>query len=523
MRKKMKFFNFLRYLIGVQKKSVLNRSASTLRRFGSRIKAVSNMRLPFNAAVLLLMLLSMDTAAGWFGARGFYYGILGVTPSQYCSWHSADLVPSRTSWRIIYINDSNFHCHGYVPYDGEDRCPVGEHWDESIQLCTKTTLQQLAVNQGHSCNNTSNPINIPTGNKYYQEIDYPSSSAAKLTLSRAYNSLSRAWQFSFSQSLALTNETTITVKRASGKSIIFTQQNNQWVAPSQRRERLTTVGESYQLTLTNNTVETYDASGRLLSITPVSRSATQLDYVGNQVTITRLNQTLTLEKDNQDRIVKATLPDNRVITYNYASVNDQAVLTQVTFADQTIRQYHYDDNRYPGFITGITNGLGDRIASVSYDDQGRAMSSEVGSADSGIERTEITYHDDGTRTVKNSLGKEAIYHFTNFNGEYKLTQIEGQPSTHCAAANQAYTYDSNGFMASKTDWNGTTTTYIHNAKGQETSRTEASGTPQARTITTQWHSELNRPVVITEPERVTRFSYDTQGRLLNQVIDTRAP
>jgi YD repeat-containing protein len=102
-----------------------------------------------------------------------------------------------------------------------------------------------------------------------------------------------------------------------------------------------------------------------------------------------------------------------------------------------------------------------------------------------------------------------------------MTQVEGLPSQNCASANQAYTYDANGFMASKTDWKGSVTTYTHNDRGLETSRTEASGTPQARTITTEWHVTLNLRTKITEPERETVFAYDTQGRLTSTEVTPR--
>jgi uncharacterized protein RhaS with RHS repeats len=48
------------------------------------------------------------------------------------------------------------------------------------------------------------------------------------------------------------------------------------------------------------------------------------------------------------------------------------------------------------------------------------------------------------------------------------------------AGAKAFTYDVNGFLSSLTDFDGKVTTYVYNAKGQETSRTEASGTPLAR-------------------------------------------
>lgn len=47
------------------------------------------------------------------------------------------------------------------------------------------------------------------------------------------------------------------------------------------------------------------------------------------------------------------------------------------------------------------------------------------------------------------------------------------------------TYDTNGFRSSRTDFKGNVTNYVHDSRGLETSRTEAYGTAQARTITRQ--------------------------------------
>ena len=87
---------------------------------------------------------------------------------------------------------------------------------------------------------------------------------------------------------------------------------------------------------------------------------------------------------------------------------------------------------------------------------------------------------------------------------------------------RAFTYDTNGFMASSSDWDGNLTTYTHDPRGDETSRVEASGTALARTIGTTWLSTLHLPAQITEPNRSTAFSYDAHGNLLSKQITAGA-
>ena len=64
----------------------------------------------------------------------------------------------------------------------------------------------------------------------------------------------------------------------------------------------------------------------------------------------------------------------------------------------------------------------------------------------------------------------------------------------------------------QTDAKGFVTTYTYNDRGLETTRTQASGTPQARTTTTTWHATFNLPLTVTEGGQVTTYTYDTQGR-----------
>jgi RHS repeat-associated protein len=50
------------------------------------------------------------------------------------------------------------------------------------------------------------------------------------------------------------------------------------------------------------------------------------------------------------------------------------------------------------------------------------------------------------------------------------------------------------------------------------SRTEAAGTPDARTIATTWHASLNLPVTVTEPTRTSTNTYDSSGNLLTRTV-----
>jgi uncharacterized protein RhaS with RHS repeats len=284
------------------------------------------------------------------------------------------------------------------------------------------------------------------------------------------------------------------------------------------------LGNTHALT-SGRTTEFFDIQGRLTSIQTLGEEPTNVAYSDNTTTVTYKSSDLHIITDSKDRVIQIMLPDNSPLTYSYnEQVNTLATVSR-TYPDNTVtplQQYFYEDTRFPTYITGIEDANGNRVSSVQYDYLGRAISSEQGPLNSGIERSQVQYNTDDTRTLTNALGKQSTYHFAQFNGEYKITQVEGHPSTNCAAANKNFTYDSNGFMASKTDWKGNTTTYIHNDRGQELARTEASGTSQARSITTEWHGDFNLPTKIIEPSRETVMAYDTNGRLLSRQVKVRS-
>ena len=91
-------------------------------------------------------------------------------------------------------------------------------------------------------------------------------------------------------------------------------------------------------------------------------------------------------------------------------------------------------------------------------------------------------------------------------------------------AAQKILFDSNGLIASETDFKGggTTTTW-DTTRRLPTAVTRSVGTPEAQTVTTQWHASFGLPVLISETGRTTALSYDAQGNLLNRTVtDTTA-
>ena len=76
-----------------------------------------------------------------------------------------------------------------------------------------------------------------------------------------------------------------------------------------------------------------------------------------------------------------------------------------------------------------------------------------------------------------------MYKFTTLQGVPKVTEIDRVATATLPAATRKFTYDTNGYTASQTDWNGNLTSYVNDVHGQPTTINEAVGTPLARTTT----------------------------------------
>ena len=312
----------------------------------------------------------------------------------------------------------------------------------------------------------------------------------------------------------------IRLVRENGSTVSFgLSTNNKYRALGDERGQLVAVDNAapiaWRFTTRSGDIEDYSADGKLLSITATNGTKQELFYDVNTGLLSSVKDSTGREllfAYTGNQLSSVTVDGNKTTSYAY---NSLGLITTVTRPDNTTRIYHYEDTRFPTALTGITDERGKRYATWTYDAQGRAISSEHAG---GAEKTLLAFNADGSTTVTNALSKQTIYRFSDIAGARRVTKVEGQPTANCAGANQDYTYTNEGWIASKTDWKGIKTTYQYNTLGQETSRTEAFGTPEARTITTEWHPTLFVRTKVTEPEKETMYNYDANGHLLNQII-----
>jgi YD repeat-containing protein len=312
---------------------------------------------------------------------------------------------------------------------------------------------------------------------------------------------------------------------------------------------VTTTADSLDFRTENNTHYLFNASGKLTKIIFPDGYSQSLYYSGNlnSKVVDSLGHFLQFKYDaNPTRVgylSTVTTSDGKQFTYKYKNLETLAelltgvgaemwALDSVIYPDATpaintdnpTRIYQYlgvADRAFPYSLTGLIDERGIQFAAWTYDNRGRATSSEhIG----GLDRHTLSFDDVNNKvTVTNPLGKQTVYSYADVVGRGRtITAVDGIASTGCAASNTAYTFDANGFRNQATDAEGRKSQWTRNARGLATSTIEAAGTAGARTTSTVWDATRPLPTQITAPNLTTNVTYNSAGNVtqLSQVDTT---
>ncbi|MBB4819686.1 YD repeat-containing protein [Pseudomonas alcaligenes] len=488
-------------------------------------------------ALLYLLLLNQATAQEFYWTSYTYPGTHS-SPTKACiinlPWTNPGLYRLRYSHTTLTKNgwmpvtvcwawqsywQDNFATESLTSYDSlfrlGDACPLPRKYNPTTGECANDEQKGPdSFNAPTLCGTQSSSIKTSIGNTYIfrenlQESDLP--------LQLHYNSIDSIWRHSYSTHLRTSSDTHIALIKPTGQEELFLRNENDATPTDINSGTLRKDGSGWIYKSKDNQELYFDNNGRLITLNNPSKRLT-LSYTSSQIHITDQNGNVLILTQTPDRRILSAQIDTQTVNYTY-NVSGQLVETvHLTNGVLTKSQYSYEDSQNTGLLTNITDERGIRYATWTYDDQGRVISSEHAS---GAERTLVSYNADGSSTVTNALGKRTTYRFQTIQGIRRITAIEGEPSANCPNSNSTFTYDDRGLVKTRTDNKGNVTTFDYNERGLEVSRTEAYGTPQARTVTTQWHPTLFLPATVTEPDRVTSYSYDVQGRLIGQATTQR--
>jgi YD repeat-containing protein len=467
----------------------------------------------------------------------------------------------------VWLIQNGFDPTATYPYDG-GICWLNKAngWDIGIvltlgQTCINGSPPDLTKPVGQQClgnksdgppsmcpapTGTPHPIHAGTGNKYWSDTDYSSSAQEGVKFTRQYNShhtmalgtLGTAWLHNYDRKivtgLTINGVNVLVMKRPSGVTYIYVVNGSTYTSQDadvvdQLSANLNTsgtkIGWKYYVANDNST-EVYDNAGKLLTITSRTGVVQTLTYSNSSTPATiapnsnmllsvmdSFARKLSVVYDSNGRIATMTDPSGAQYHYGYDANNN---LASVTYPDGKTKTYLYNESTYtggtnlPNALTGIVDENGVRYATYWYDAHGRAYQEQLAG---GVDQYKVGYSTDGSNsTITDPLGTTRTTNFTTILGVIKGTGQSQPGGSGCGASSSAVTYDANGNVASRTDFNSNVTTYQYDlSRNLETLRVEASGTPQARTITTQWHPYWRVPAMVAEPLKLTSYVYNGDG------------
>ncbi|MBU3059597.1 DUF6531 domain-containing protein, partial [Pseudomonas indica] len=250
--------------------------------------------------------------------------------------------------------------------------------------------KQKGVPDTDVCGVAGNPINLSVGNKFQVEIDY-SASMSPLKFIRYYNSLDGVWTHSYSSHLIIAKQGVVLVL-ADGRQVIFSLAGGVITPEASERGRLEKLSNGWVFYSFDNERMRFDDLGRLIFL---------VDALGRMQTITYASTTSAAVTDEIGNTLKFTSDElyqpktlqvsNLSFSYTYNSQRLVKLARTVNGQTQS-RTYHYGVNSQPLLLTGITDERGIRYATWTYDDQGRAISSEHAN---GAEKVTLSYNADG--------------------------------------------------------------------------------------------------------------------------------
>jgi RHS repeat-associated protein len=218
-----------------------------------------------------------------------------------------------------------------------------------------------------------------------------------------------------------------------------------------------------------------------------------------------------------------TTPDGQTLTYGYTGVTISYVtrnlLASISYptTPATSQQYVYQAPGLPTALTSIVDENGATYESWTYDSAQRGLTSQTGGV---ANLTAVTYDDvNQVRTVTNAFGVTDTYTLAVLQNDLKITNISRAATSSTAAATEIFAYDANGYVSSKTDWNGNQTTYVNDIHGDPTTINEAVGSSATRTTTIGYDPTfVHLPDTITTPGLTTAFTYDGSGDVLTKTL-----
>jgi RHS repeat-associated protein len=400
------------------------------------------------------------------------------------------------------------------------------------------------------------PVNCATGNQFETQTDLTAGGrGAGLRLTRTYNSQLAAheaavyserppfgygWTGPYSAHIEVPKTCSfkyycaehLTVYQSNASVVTFRRDfQGKWSAAPSVESTVTEEGGNYRFTLPDQTLQTFNSAGQLISET---------DRNGNTIK-------LTYWPENESLIESVSDSDGHKLTYTY---NEEGCVGSVKDSDGNTVKYTYESGTLksvtePGESSPRWQFEYDSSHQMTTETDGRShtLTTEYNSSHQVIAQTDPMERKRKWSYFKTETGSETT--ITEPNGSTTVEQFNAAllpksiTHAHGTALAATTTYEYNGALdlTSVTDPDKHITTYTYDGAGDRTSATDANGnqtkwtyngahevesitTPKGEKTTIKLDSHGN-PLVIESPApggktQKTTYKYDSDGDLLSE-------
>jgi RHS repeat-associated protein len=388
---------------------------------------------------------------------------------------------------------------------------------DSLGLCGDSTVSLFVLGDGEnrgvtSCNSRrGSPVNVTSGNMYVQQNDFQLPGVGfAVGVMRTYNSDSqvvglfgRGWSSQYDESIFSYDASLARFNQGDGRAVYFGKIAGAFTEREGDLHAHLSQGSGFTLTLKDGSLEQFNSSGKLISLTDRAGNITSLTYdtSGHLSSVTDpFGRVLTVLTNASGQVTSISDAMGTIATYTYGGGRE---LLSVTYADNSAFHFTYDGSYR---LLTVTDALNNVVESHLYDSQGRATTSEEG----GVNHYSFAYVSATETDVTDGLGHVTKFTLDKSKGRNVVTRIEGSCSCGGGGSQvQTWTYDGKLNVISKTDSLGHVTSYTYDANGNPLTETDATGTV---TYTYNGFGEI-----LTRKDQlngVSTMTYDAQGNLL---------
>ena len=349
---------------------------------------------------------------------------------------------------------------------------------------------------------SKDPVNLSTGNFYYEKEDLKIRGLMPLNFKRCYNALDKnggalghGWSHSLEVFLTLPKKETgvFVLHKGDGKEVTFRKEERTWRDIHTGRETIEETEEGYRYR-EGTFLHIFDREGRRTSFEDENGNSLRFTYdeTGRLLTAGQgdCGGVLYFAYKENRRLKTVTDHTGRKLSFFYV----EGRLDEVEDPEGHTISYRYDSK---GRIRAVKNAHGILSVHNEYDEKGRVIRQRF--PDKGEMRYE--YLDAENKTILTERNGSRI----TYDQDYKLRNT----SIHYDNCREQFTYDSMDHRTSYIDCNGNKTVYEYDNQGNLVKVVDAIG----NATKFRYNDRKQLVQTIKADGHIIKLDYDTKGNL----------